>query len=80
MTNKINQGFTDRNINELIECGKKMDVRVTVAHVPTSRTDNTYRRVVHIRDQEFYDFTKAALYLRHIDQNEIPERHQFLIG
>lgn len=60
------------HIEMLIKSGKEIEVLVT--------QDRTFPDRINIRDCQFVDFNRAARYLTHIAQTELPENFIHLIG
>jgi hypothetical protein len=59
-------------INELVEAGRKLDVKVTPDKVAG-------QDVVNIRDFQFSDFAQAALLLQYIAKTEIPDNYNYYV-
>lgn len=70
---KMKTTFTNKNVRELIEAGKKIDVKVTPDSVDGEL-------VVNIRDYQFHDKIQAQIYLTSIAESELPHNHEYLIG
>jgi len=65
--------FTNKSVEELVEAGKKIDVKVTPDYADGEL-------VVNIRDYQFHDKIQAQIYLTSIAESELPHNHEYLIG
>jgi len=71
--NNMKTPFTNKSVEELVEAGKKIDVKVTPDYADGEL-------VVNIRDYQFHDKIQAQIYLTSIAESELPHNHEYLIG